>query len=167
MTNANGVTDKNDRTAKSDAPDAADAADGKRRVFFDMAETGNGWMFVVVAAPTGVIYENQGGGTGCIQYEQEGYLLPLYGTGLDDGLNDLFVGELQGCGSRRLDWPRNLLDRLREEVAALHVYGSANRDATWAAPLALDESRLTQIDEAWVPVLSPDGPGFLAWQNSD
>lgn len=167
MSNANDVTDKSDENDGADKNDAAVATDGKRRVFFDMAETGNGWMFVVVAAPTGVIYENQGGGTSCMQYEQEGYLLPLYGTGLDDGLNEVFVGELKGSGARRLDWPQNLLDRLREEVADLHVYGSANRDAIWPAPLALDESRLAEIDEAWVPVLSPDGPGFLAWQDSD
>ncbi|MGW4233449.1 DUF6210 family protein [Streptomyces sp. NPDC004980] len=155
MTDVNGVTGEKDMT------------DGRRHVFLDLAETGSGWVFVVVAAPTGVVYQTQGGGTGCIPYEQEGYLLPLYGTGLDDGLNELFVGDLEGGGSRRFDRPQDLLDRLRQEVAALHVYGSANRDETWPAPLALDESRLAETDEAWVPVLTPDGPGFLAWQNSD
>ncbi|WP_405812535.1 hypothetical protein [Streptomyces sp. NBC_01520] len=64
----------------------------------------------------------------------------MYGTRLDDGLNKLFVGDLEGGGSRRSDWPQDLLDRLRQEAAALHVYGSANRDDTWPAPLALDES---------------------------
>ncbi|MEV1021093.1 DUF6210 family protein [Streptomyces sp. NPDC050264] len=155
MTDANGVTD---------------APDGRRRVFLDIDESDSGWMFVVVAAPTGVIYQNQGGGHGCIQYEQEGYLLPFYGGSdakLDEGLNALFVGELKGWGSRRLDWPPNLLDRLRHEVAELHIYGSANRDDLFAAPLILDESRLAETDEAWVPVLSPDGPGFLVWRNSD
>ncbi|MYW64453.1 hypothetical protein GTY65_10270 [Streptomyces sp. SID8379] len=151
----------------TDQGSGAEAPDGRRRVFLDVTETGSGWVFVVVAAPTGVVYQTQGGGVGCIPYEQEGYLLPLYGTGLDDGLNELFVGELKGWGSRRFDWPAPLLDRLREEVAALHVYGSANRDDTFPSPLVLDESRLAETDEAWVPVLTPDGPGFLVWQNSD
>ncbi|WP_328753160.1 DUF6210 family protein [Streptomyces sp. NBC_00285] len=37
----------------------------------------------------------------------------------------------------------------------------------WSAPLLLDESRLAEADEAWVPVLTPDGPGVLTWENSD
>ncbi|WUO43891.1 DUF6210 family protein [Streptomyces sp. NBC_00285] len=33
--------------------------------------------------------------------------------------------------------------------------------------MLLDESRLAEADEAWVPVLTPDGPGVLTWENSD
>ncbi|MEU0781391.1 DUF6210 family protein [Streptomyces sp. NPDC006173] len=120
-----------------------------------------------MAAPTGVIYQTQGGGYDCIPYEQEGYLLPFYVPGADAGLNDLFVGALKDCGSRRLDWPRTLLDRLRQEVADLHIWGSANQDDAQATPPVLHESRLAETDEAWVPVLTPDGPGHLVWQNSD
>lgn len=140
----------------------------KRYVFLDPDGTGTdqGWMFVVVAAPTGVVYQNQGGGYGCIPYEQEGYLIPVFGRGLDDELKQIFVRELKGWGSRGLDWPEELLARFRRAVA-VHVYGSANRDDTWPSPLVLDESRLAEADEAWVPVLTPDGPGFLAWENSD
>lgn len=73
---------------------------------------------------------------------------------------------MKRSGSRGLTWSPDLLDRLRSAVA-LHVYGSANRDDVWPAPLVLDESRLAEADEAWVPVLTPDGPGFLTWENSD
>jgi hypothetical protein len=68
---------------------------------------------VIVAAPTGIVYEVLGGGHGCVPYE----------------------------------WPDlapELLDRF-----------------------ALDESRLAEADEAWVPVFTPDGPGVLTWENSD
>ncbi|MGM1060082.1 DUF6210 family protein [Saccharothrix sp. Mg75] len=34
-------------------------------------------------------------------------------------------------------------------------------------PLLLDGSRMSEADEAWVPVLTPDGPGVLVWSNSD
>ncbi|MBE8470821.1 DUF6210 family protein [Streptomyces justiciae] len=141
----------------------------KRYVFLDPDGSGTerGWAFVVVAAPTGVVYQTQGGGFGCVPYEQEGYLIPLFGRDLDDDLKAIFVGELKGQGARGLDWPPELLDRLRDAVAEFRVYGSANRDDTWPAALALDESRLSEADEAWVPVLTPDGPGFLAWENSD
>jgi hypothetical protein len=35
------------------------------------------------------------------------------------------------------------------------------------APLRIDEERADELDEAWVPVLTPDGPAYLAWVNSD
>ncbi|MFJ5924763.1 DUF6210 family protein [Kitasatospora sp. NPDC092948] len=146
----------------------ADADDNKRYIFLDPDSIGSdqGWMFVIVAAPTGVIYQNQGGGFGCIQYQQEGYLIPLFGPDLDRDLKDIFVGELKGQGSRRFDWPADLLDRLRAAVG-YYVYGSANREALFPVPLVLDESRLAEVDEAWVPVVTPDGPGILVWENSD
>ena len=96
----------------------------------------------------------------------KGYLLPVPGRGLDEELKDIFVGELQGAGSKGLAWPPPLLERLRAAVA-LYVHGSANRDDLYPAPLVLDESRLAEADEAWVPVLTPDGPGVLVWENSD
>ncbi|MGW9028169.1 DUF6210 family protein [Streptomyces sp. NPDC055722] len=49
----------------------------------------------------------------------------------------------------------------------MHVYGSANREDLFPTALVLDESRLAEIDEAWVPVVTPDGPGVLVWENSD
>ncbi|WP_460358611.1 DUF6210 family protein [Actinoallomurus acanthiterrae] len=33
--------------------------------------------------------------------------------------------------------------------------------------LELDEERLHELDEAWTPVVTADGPGILVWQNSD
>ncbi|MGO4755221.1 DUF6210 family protein, partial [Streptomyces sp. 2MCAF27] len=33
--------------------------------------------------------------------------------------------------------------------------------------LRLDEGRLAEADEAWIPVTTPDGPGELLWCNSD
>ncbi|MET7694726.1 DUF6210 family protein [Streptomyces sp. NPDC005483] len=140
--------------------------DARRRVFLDLEGNGNGTVFVVVAAPTGVVYEVQGGGHGCVPYEQEGYLLPVPGRAVDEELREIFFGELKRAGSRGLTWSPELLDRLRSAVA-LHVHGSANRDDLWPAPLVLDESRLAEADEAWVPVLTPDGPGVLTWENSD
>ena len=63
-------------------------------------------------------------------------------------------------------------------MVGLHVYGSANRgdlfpahlvldESRFPAHLVLDESRLSEADEAWVPVMTPDGPGVLVRENSD
>jgi hypothetical protein len=35
------------------------------------------------------------------------------------------------------------------------------------SPLRLDKQSLRDADEAWAPVLTPDGPGTLVWFNSD
>ncbi|GLW69407.1 hypothetical protein Kpho02_17060 [Kitasatospora phosalacinea] len=81
-------------------------------------------------------------------------------------MKEVFVKEPKGWGSTHLDRPPVLLDRLRAAVG-FHVYGSANRDDLFPAPLVLDESRLPEVDEAWVPVLTPDGLGVLVQENSD
>jgi hypothetical protein len=36
-----------------------------------------------------------------------------------------------------------------------------------AEPLVLDEARIGEVDEAWVPVISADGCAVLIWPNSD
>ncbi|MEU4116536.1 DUF6210 family protein [Kitasatospora sp. NPDC028055] len=139
----------------------------KRYVYLDPDGCGGGWMFVIVAAPTGVVYQSQCGGYACAQYEQEGYLVPLYGADLDEDLNAIFVGELKGWGMRGQEWQAGVLDRLRTAVDALGIYGSGRHDVSGPPSLVLDESRLSEAAEAWIPVITPDGPGVLVWENSD
>ena len=57
--------------------------------------------------------------------------------------------------------------RLRAAVSELVVWGIASRNAEDPTFLELDETRLDETEEAWVRVLTPDGPGVLVWQNSD
>lgn len=33
--------------------------------------------------------------------------------------------------------------------------------------LQVDETAIDELDEAWIPVLTVDGPGVLIWSNSD
>jgi Family of unknown function (DUF6210) len=42
---------------------------------------GTGWLYVVVRAQTGVIYQQQYGGTACRQGQAEGFLVPVFGPG--------------------------------------------------------------------------------------
>ncbi|WSF90301.1 DUF6210 family protein [Streptomyces sp. NBC_01744] len=81
--------------------------DGKQHTYLDPdgCGSGTGWVFVIVAAPTGVVYRNQSGGYSCAQYEQEGYLIPLFGSDLDEELKQIVVGELRGWGMRGQQWP--------------------------------------------------------------
>jgi len=38
---------------------------------------------------------------------------------------------------------------------------------TQSRSLELDETRINEVDEAWVPVITPFGSGTLVWKNSD
>lgn len=134
--------------------------------FNDPSEAG-GWAMLIVDAPTGVHYSNQTGGYACHRPSQEGYLLPMFGQGLDEELARIFIEDLRGHGSRPVVWPPRSLERLRAAVAELGVYAAVNRDEVYPASLVLDETRLDETEEAWVRVLTPDGPGVLVWQNSD
>jgi hypothetical protein len=58
-----------------------------------------------------------------------------------------------------------MVDDLREAIARVRMDPSEGGPSE--VPLILDESRLDEIDEAWVPVTSPDGPSVLIWENSD
>ncbi|MDX8149202.1 DUF6210 family protein [Lentzea sp. BCCO 10_0061] len=54
--------------------------------------------------------------------------------------------------------------RCRRRVVASAVRA---RGTTELTVLRLDESRIREADEAWIPVITPDGPGLLVWCNSD
>jgi Family of unknown function (DUF6210) len=123
------------------------------------------WIAVIVEGPTGVIYENQTGGTACLPRRVEGYYVPVY---IEEGLQALraaFEVSLGGSGTHR-GLPSDVLEEVRTAVPLL-VMMSSTRSGHPEMRVALDEARLNEIDEAWVPVTTPDGPGILTWENSD
>ncbi len=141
---------------------------GRRYVFLDpdgMAG-GTGWLYVVVQAETGVFYQQQYGGTACRQGQVEGFLVPVFGPQGLARLRELFEGHFGGAGTWNHQWPGSELDRLRKSVRDIS-YWACDGQADTPHELQLDEQRLRDADEAWVPVLTPDGPGVLVWSNSD
>jgi hypothetical protein len=78
---------------------------------------------------------------------------------------------MQGSSYGGWPWPAELLRRLRGAVAKIALWGSAatSEGLSFISPRALDldDERLREIDEAWIPVFTADGPGVLVWQNSD
>jgi hypothetical protein len=126
----------------------------------------DGWLYVVVEANTGVFYQQQYGGTACRQGQIEGFLVPLFGPDELDALRELFEKHFGGAGTWNYRWSDDERDRLREVVGVLRYWAS---DGTTEEPhaLRLDESRIGEADEAWVPVITRDGPGVLVWFNSD
>ncbi|WP_373861898.1 DUF6210 family protein [Actinomadura hibisca] len=71
-----------------------------------------------------------------------------------------------GAGTWDHRWTDAERGRLREIVAGIRYWTCDGLNERPHA-LRLDEDRIGEADEAWVPVLTPDGPGMLVWHNSD
>ncbi|MER7579655.1 DUF6210 family protein [Kitasatospora sp. NPDC097691] len=139
----------------------------RRFVFLDPDGTsGRGWSSVLVEAKTGVVYQQQYGGTACRQGRIEGFLVPLSGRDELDALRELFEKHFRGAGTWNHVWPDDERERLRDLIGAVR-YWACDGTTEKPHPLRLDESRIGDADEAWVPVITPDGPGVLVWLNSD
>ena len=124
------------------------------------------WMFVIVRHPTGVRYDQQYGGRLTRSATAEGYLVQVDPTPVRPLLDEVFLGRLRGPGMQLgPELTSEALDLLRAALRAARFWTPA--PGTHPEPLALDESELAELDEAWIPVLTPAGPGVLVWPNSD
>ncbi len=133
---------------------------------------------IIVAAPTGVVYEHQAGGTQCAHPRLEGFLVP--------------VADETGSHSSALARHFSDAPYLGTGFAPIEVGGRACRGITvrtadWLEHSVLprwarvDRSRLDESAEAWVhlkvsndpnqvsPGITLDTPrdGVLVWLNSD
>jgi hypothetical protein len=124
------------------------------------------WLFVVVSEKTGVVYQQQYGGTACRQGQMEGFLVPVAASAVLPGLRDLFERHFRGAGTWNHTWPQAEREVLRRLVGEI-VYWASDGVAEEPSCLRLDEGRIRQADEAWVPVVTQDGVGVLVWANSD
>ena len=138
-----------------------------RQFFLDPGGVDQNWLFVIIPAPTRVVYGHQYGGTDIRYGYVEGYLVPVFDKDkvVLSELRWIFETRLKGAGAHGLKWPPHLLARLRSAVKEIHFWQSKKEEAS--SPLEVDDSRFDQLDEAWIPVITLDGPGLLVWQNSD
>ncbi|WTU50886.1 DUF6210 family protein [Streptomyces sp. NBC_00057] len=75
-----------------------------RHVFLDPDGAAADWLYVVVTAPTGVVYQQQYGGTACRQGEAEGVLVPVRSPDELGALRQLFEQYFRGAGTRNRPW---------------------------------------------------------------
>lgn len=146
------------------------------RVFLDPDGTqAPGWIAVIVGAPTGVVYIQQCAGTATDERALEGFLIPLGGASMtpESGPIDpaaftaiFHRGRACAFGGGEGGLPADRLARLRALVEALPCWSRIG-DEDRRDPLRLDDARLDALVEAWVPVLTPHGPGVLVWANCD
>jgi Family of unknown function (DUF6210) len=151
----------------SSTPRDTVGVESPRFVFLDPdGSMAGGWLFVIVEANTGVVYQTEYGGTATRTGQTEGFLVPLTAGEALDALCGLFEVEFRGSGTCSHPWPVGPRDRLREIIGSIR-YWAGDKDVQLPYHLELDESRIYEVDEAWVPVITPDGRGVLMWRNSD
>lgn len=148
-----------------------------REIFLDPDGTQSPWLYVVVQAPTGVVYSTQCAGTGCEIRKVEGFLVPANGpkVDLDDGRlsSDEFTEIFHDGKACIWSWvgtalPADRMETLRALVESVPYWTTEDDDPSEKRlSLQVDTSRIEEIAEAWVPVLTPHGPGVLLWDNCD
>lgn len=157
---------------------------GQRRVMIDPDGASNSYIGVIIQFSTGVIYEQQCAGTDCDQRSVEGYYVPLGGCRFEpergridfeslrapfhDGDACYFGGRPYPASPDTCKLPLERLAQLRVAVESITYWAfESDFDSQPRTHLSLDESRLAELVEAWVPVHTPDGPGILTWPNCD
>lgn len=139
------------------------------RVLVDLCMIEGSMPILIVEQPgTGVIYENQTGGTSCNHPQVEGYSIPVwYWNPTPHGPDDM-LGQLE---------------KITYDMAAYVKPGDGPKDGWITGDLEskindmlldiipgwqLDPERLHMSEEAWLYVKREDGlTGVLTYQNSD
>ncbi|HTX76289.1 MAG TPA: DUF6210 family protein [Terracidiphilus sp.] len=130
------------------------------------------WMAAVIRHPSGVVYIHQSNGLACQQRMVEGCLVMLGGTSFDVDKAPTRSRELTAAfhegNACRWEWageriPRNRIEQLSKLVRQIGFWSYEHG----LGHLELDLARRDEIAEAWIPVLTPDGPGVLIYQNCD
>ena len=139
-----------------------------RRIFIDPDGTQKDYFGVIVRHATGVVYVQQCGCTSTQEREAEGYFVPVFPGGAGDGAGSRFPADLtalfhkDGIGnSTGITADKKI--RLAEILEKIPWWDLDEKQTH----LRLDEERLSDAIEAWVPILTPDGPGILTWPNCD
>jgi hypothetical protein len=128
-------------------------------------------LAVIVSAATGVIYGTQCGGVSTQQRELEGFLVLCPSRDYD--VTSDVEAELEQRFRAHPSWkPAStwavpLVDELAAIVRRVVFWRRTNVGEDVRERLSFDRSRLGECVEAWIPVLTPEGPGVLTFENSD
>ncbi|MCY1042984.1 DUF6210 family protein [Corallococcus sp. bb12-1] len=137
-------------------------------------------LAVIVQAPTGVVYGHQCDGLRNSERTAEGFLVLLHSTDtspdpevdelfdVEKALIAFFAKEFGGNPYVREDWSAWRFEHLAALVSRVPMWRTQlHENSDERLHLALDRERLDEVTEAWVPVLTPYGPGILVFDNCD
>jgi hypothetical protein len=136
-------------------------------VFLNPDGTQETGLYVIVEHETGVKYATQCGGVSTEVRALEGFLIPVGGPKAAKKIFYWFWKRFRGgCSHGKVKWKEEWIVELAKLVAEVPCWLTrANDDVRFA--LELDENRIDECVEAWIPVRTPYGPGVLTLQNSD
>jgi hypothetical protein len=139
-------------------------------------------LAVIVHAKTGVVYANQCAGFATEIREAEGFLVPVGctdpsleddQTNIENAIDSFFKQRFRHYPPPHAgeEWTPGLVDELGALIGRIVVWRTGRDDEptepTERTYLALDRSRLAELTEAWIPVVTPYGAGTLVTDNSD
>jgi hypothetical protein len=135
-------------------------------VFLNPDGTQQPFAFVVVQHPTGITYGHQCAGLLTDCRSVQGFLIPVGGTELSANLSSWCVTRWRGNGYD-INWTTDLIKSLSDLVSTIPCWHTVDDGGDRREFLQLDRDRIAECVEAWVPVLTPYGPGVLLFENSD
>jgi hypothetical protein len=133
-------------------------------------ESDGEYLFIIVAAPTGVLYLQQCGGTACDERSQEGFLVQVGEERSAGVIYEWFWEQFQGSCMNAAGWNDKLVTELEKLIAKVSCWYLDPKGQSRLGNLQylkLDRARMNECVEAWIPVLSPYGPAILVLNNSD
>lgn len=110
---------------------------------------------LLLESPVGLTYQNQCDGLRCVIREAEGFLIPISSSPEMKEIEALFESG-------------NVTSEALKKAIGEELYAYLGED--WPKPwmrIVLDEDRLDEVLEAWVPVRIGEMRGYLIWCNSD
>ena len=121
--------------------------------------------YVLVLAETGVRYETQCAGLLTEIRGGEGFLVSVGPHREAAIMSEWVMCRYQDYGQApAISWSANHIVELRSVVGSVLIYGGEDESPV---ALILDESRLAECVEAWIPVLTPYGAAWFLGANSD
>ena len=127
-------------------------------------------LLVVVQASTGVTYAQQCAGFLTDLRVVEGFLIPVGGPPAATRIYDWFWATFKGyCYHTRTNnpWTAETMAQLGLLVSEIHCWHTERSGEDRQVALKLDTTRMQECVEAWIPVVTPYGPGILTLKNSD
>lgn len=125
-------------------------------------------LLLIVEYPTGVEYGNQCAGYTNQEMRAEGFLIPLGDHNKERELYNFFWTEFRGnCYVPYNEWTAERTGKLSDIIREIACWYTEFGKVGKLQSLKLDERRMDECVEAWIPVISPYGKGILTLMNSD
>ena len=140
----------------------------KQTIFLDPAGMDDLGLNLIIEAPTRIVYTHQTAGPICLEQSVEGYLIPLGARHMEAEICRFFQQSFsRDAYPKAIDWTPALIAELDQLVSKVNYWYTPDTGEDIEGFLKLDEDRIDQCVEAWIPVCSAYGAGYLATTNSD